>query len=280
MRGKNELGEALRRHRRERGVTGTELASSVGVGQGTISKIERGRLVPDLGFITKFAHTLRLKKQDASRLLQMAGLVPGGATPESVLQYLPADFVDVDWSERRQLTVSQAEAKSANLRVFSPLLIPGLLQSNAYVRYAIQAAGVCEGKSLERAIRARLSRQRLLKAPGKRFCFIVCEAALHCRIGPVDVLKEQIGHLKHFMLGRDVELLMIPLDAPFAVVPPPAFYLLDRRVYIELPHGDLWLLERSNAFDIYDGLFKSLVHLSIKGEALAAKLDELSQRLG
>jgi len=280
MRGKNELGEALRRHRRERGVTGTELASSVGVGQGTISKIESGRLVPDLGFITKFAHTLRLKKQDASRLLQMAGLIPGGATPESVLQYLPADFVDVDWSERRQLTVAQAEAKSTNLRVFSPLLVPGLLQSSAYVRHAFQAAGVGEGKSLERAIQARLTRQRLLKAPEKQFCFIICEAALHCRIGPVAVLKEQIDHLKQLTLDGGVDLFMIPLDAPFAVVPPPAFYLLDRRVYIELPHGDLWLLERSNAFDIYDRLFKLLARASIKGEALAAKLDELSQRLG
>jgi len=128
---KSELGRILRRFRRERGITGGELASHVGVGQGTISKIECGRLVPDLDFLSKFASVLRLKEGDAAAVMRLAGVVPSGVTPESVLQYLPVDFLQVDWSERRQETVALAEAKSSSIRVFNPSVCRDSFKPNA-----------------------------------------------------------------------------------------------------------------------------------------------------
>src|ERR1700722_10729039 len=199
MRGKNELGQALRRFRRERGITGGELASHVGVGQGTISKVECGRLVPDLDFLSKFASVLRLKQDDAAAVMRLAGVVPNGVTPESVLQYLPVDFLQVDWAERRQETVALAETKSGNISVFNPLYVPGLLQTESYAREVIKASGVRGTQSIERAVQARLRRQSVLQAREKRMRFILTEAALLAGIGPLTVRVEKIRHLKRMV---------------------------------------------------------------------------------
>src|SRR4051812_47352781 len=131
---KGELGETLHRFRRDRGITGAELAESVGVTQGTISKMERGFLVPDLDFLAKFAHSLRLTYDEAAKLMNLAGVIPSGVTPERALQYLPVDFLQVNWAERRQVTVAMSESRSRTIRVFNPLFVPGLLQTERYAR--------------------------------------------------------------------------------------------------------------------------------------------------
>ena len=276
---KNELGETLRRFRRERGITGGELASHVGVGQGTISKIECGRLVPDLDFLSKFASVLRLKQDDAAAVMRMAGVVVNGITPESVLQYLPVDFLQANWSERRQETVALAEAKSSSIRVFNPLCVPGLLQTERYAREVIKSSGVRGTRSIERAVRARLRRQSVLQIPNKRVSFVLTEAALLAGIGSPDMRAEQIRHLQHLVTGGWVKVGVIPSSASLPLIPPPGFYLFDRRIYIELPHGDLWLLSRSHAYDTYRTLFDVLAQHATFGAGVGTKLDELVTQL-
>jgi len=271
----SELGTTLRRLRRERGITGTQLASSVGVTQGTISKIERGLLVPDLDFLSKFAHTLRLTQGETAPLLRLAGVIPGGATPQSVLQYLPVDFVQADWVERRQETIAAAEAKASRISIFNPLLVPGLVQTEHYARHVIQAAGEDSPLRIERAVRARMRRQRVLHDSHKDVSIIVTESALLSRIAPADVQTEQVKHLRHLASSGEVRLGIISQSAPLALVLPPAFYLLDRRVHIELPHGDLWLLARSQSCEVYERLFRQLSAHSITGEAVLKKLGQL-----
>jgi transcriptional regulator with XRE-family HTH domain len=269
----------LRRYRRERGLSGSELAASLGVTQGTISKMESGQLDPDLDFLSKFIHTLRVKQSDAAVMMRLAGVVPAGTTPDRVLQYLPVDFLHADFSRRRQETIAHAESQSKVIRVFNPLLIPGLLQTENYTRQVMTTGGVRGRLSIDRAVRARRRRQRLLQTKGKRFTFLTTEAALLTRVGSVDVLAEQFRFLKYISGTGQIKLGFVGFDAALSVLPPPGFYLLDRRVYIELPHGDLWLLERSHSFDTYRTLFSRLVENAAFGDAFTAKLDELLDRM-
>jgi hypothetical protein len=205
--------------------------------------------------------------------------VPSGFTPESVLQYLPVDFLQADWSERRQETVAQAEAKSSSIRVFNPLCVPGLLQTERYAREVIKSSGVRGARSIERAVRARLRRQSVLQIPNKRFSFVLTEAALLAGIGSPDMRAEQIRHLQHLVTGGWVEVGVIPSSATLPVIPPPGFYLFDRRIYVELPHGDLWLLSRSHAYDTYRTLFDVLTNHATFGKDTAAMLDEFLRHI-
>ena len=279
MANKRELGETLRRFRRERRMTGTQLASRVGVTQGTVSKIESGLLVPDLDFLSKFAHTLRLTQGDTADLLRLAGAVPCGATAESVLQYLPVDFVQADWAERRQETIAAAEAKAKRICVYNSLLVPGVLQTERYARHVITAAGRETPASAERAVRARMRRRAVLASRRKQFTFLISETALSARVAPADVLIEQLEHLQSLVRGGRIAIAIIRTADPLPVIPPPPFYLLDRRVHIELPHGDLWLLTRSHAFPVYERLFSRLRGCAVQGDNAVAILRNLMNML-
>src|SRR5262249_45178918 len=149
------------------------------------------RLIPDLDFISKFAHLLRLTRKDAADLMRLAGVMPVGITPERALQYLPVDFLQAEWSQRRQETVALAEAKAETIKVFNPLVVPGLLQTEQYARHVLRAAGVCGAKNLARAVESRLRRQRRLRRGQQDTTVMITEAAITSRLAPAKVLSEQ-----------------------------------------------------------------------------------------
>ncbi len=59
---------------------------------GTVSKMEMGRLASDIEYLSKFAHILRLEPAQSTELMRLAGVVPQGTTPASVLRLCPAFF--------------------------------------------------------------------------------------------------------------------------------------------------------------------------------------------
>lgn len=280
----NELGMAVRRHRHARGLTGTELAASVGVRQGTVSKIERGRLIPDLDFLSKLSQVLRLTRSDAHELMRLAGVVPTGVAPERMLQYLPVDFISADWSERRQETIAAAESRSMSFSVFNPFLVPGLLQTRAYAEQVLRTAGVEGPVHLQRAVSTRLKRQEVLRRQGRSITFLMTEGAVTSPVISAEVLAEQIERL--FRLSERwgnesrLSLGLIPASTKLSVLPPPAFYLFEQKVYVELPHGDLWLRERSNAVGEYRRLYRRLRESAVFGAECRTLLERLrsSQR--
>lgn len=274
--GTTALGERLRAIRKAHRVTGEDLAASLGVTQGTISKMETGRLSPDIDYLTKFAHILRLDTAQAAELMQLAGVVPQGTTPASFLRFVPCDFLTLNWAERRQETAREAELRSSRIRVFQPLLIPGLLQTEAYARHVFDRAGSKGGAAIHRAVQARLRRQQVLADRGKRTCFLITESALRCRLAPADVMRAQYGHLAQVVADGRVRVGLIPVDAASSIPYPPAFYLFDDRVYIELPHGDLWLLDRSDTRGTYESLFRSLVDIARFDEGAVRLLERLA----
>lgn len=269
--GTTALGERLRAIRKAHRVSGEELAMGLGVTQGTISKLETGRLSPDIDYLTKFAHILRLDAAQAAELMQLAGVIPQGTTPASFLRFVPCDFLTVNWAQRRQDTAREAELRSERIRVFQPLLIPGLLQTESYARHIFLRAGSKGEAEIRRAVHSRLRRQRVLADRGKRTCFLITESALRCRMAPADVMLAQYQHLAAVIADGRVRVGLVPIDAAPPTPYPPSFYLFDDRVYIELPHGDLWLLDRSDTLGTYEALFGSLVDV--------AMFDEPAQRL-
>lgn len=272
------LGERLRTLRKSRRVTGAELACGMGVTQGTVSKMETGRLKPDVDYLSRFAHTLRLTPGQASELLSLAGLVPQGSTPESFLRFVPCDFVTDNWAERRQDTAASAETRAKRVRVFQPLLVPGLLQTADYARHVLLGAGVRGIVSLRRAVAARVRRQRVLRAADRSVAFLITEAALRCRLAPPDVMLAQYQYLAELCASSRLVLGVLPIDSPVGMPLPPAFHLFDERVYIELPHGDLWLFDRSGAVEIYASLYRRLGDHALTGADAQRLLLHLAAR--
>jgi len=277
---RSPLAKTLREHRKDKRLTGPQLAERLGVTQGTISKLENGQLHPTIDFLSKFAHALRLTRSDTETLLQLAGVVPGESTATDFLRFLPYDFLDADWTARRQRSFATSERAADAIRGYQPFLIPGLLQTEAYARRALTLAGVTNPRQLDRGVRARLERQRVLMNPRKRFLFLLAGEALRTVIGTPTERDEQVRHLLELSHCPNLRIGVVPSERAMRVLPPPPFYVFDtERVYIELPHGDLWLLEPSHAAGIYLKLFERLSDSAVFGEALIAELEQVRKRL-
>lgn len=120
------------------------------------------------------------------------------------------------------------EAEVLSRFSYDPLLVPGLLQTEAYARAVF--AYHCPPFSKEivdQHTEARLGRQRLLtRDPLAELSFIIGEEALRNPVGSVEVVREQRQHLLEVGALRNVEVQVMPtgggfhtgLDGPFVLV--------------------------------------------------------------
>lgn len=277
--GNSILARRLREHREQHRLTGPQLAARLKVTQGTISKLENGNLAPTIDYLSRFAHHLRLDRQQTKELINLAGVVPADTHAAEFLQFLPYDFLDLEWTHRRQGAVAVSEKAATLLRVYHPHFVPGLLQTPTYARHVFELAGVADSAQRERSVAARMERQRLLDDGQKRFTFLIAETALATRIGDREERLLQVRRLGDLARRKNVRIGLLPLSHPPPLLPPPAFTLFDsEKVLIELPHGDLWLLNAGTS-DTYSKVFASLERSALFGEALLSRLSKVELRL-
>jgi transcriptional regulator with XRE-family HTH domain len=106
------------------------------------------------------------------------------------------------------------ENDAARISVYMPLVLPGLLQTPAYIR-ALLAVGPRPEEWRERALTARLRRQEILeRADGTapRLVAVVTEAALMYRWGSREDRRAQIAHLAAISRRPSVELRLLRFD--------------------------------------------------------------------
>lgn len=88
--------------------------------------------------------------------------------------------------------------ETALFRVYSPTLVPGLLQTEGYASALLTSIAdfreVPVNDGPEAGV-ARVQRSRVIHEPGHRFVFLIEEAALYYQIGDSDVMAGQLGHL-------------------------------------------------------------------------------------
>ena len=101
----------------------------------------------------------------------------------------------------------QAEAEASILRCWSPLLVPGVLQCESYMRAVLQVEPYTTER-LGELVRARLERQSVI---GRAYLTAVIDQhVLQRPVGTPAIMAEQCGHLA-IMAGRsDIGLHVIP----------------------------------------------------------------------
>ncbi|MGI5153196.1 helix-turn-helix domain-containing protein [Plantactinospora sp. CA-294935] len=89
----------------------------------------------------------------------------------------------------------EVERDALVLRTYNPLVVPGLLQTEAYAR-ALLAAGSLTPAQLDQQVQARIDRQQVLDAEKPPTLIAVLDATvLHRSIGGPQVMREQLDHL-------------------------------------------------------------------------------------
>jgi transcriptional regulator with XRE-family HTH domain len=224
------VGEILARMRRGRHLSGAKLAALVGMSQPKVSRIERGRGLPDPEDVVAIARALEADDALVDDLRRRAEQVHDRMT-----DWMPA----ASGLANRQRGVAEWESAAREIRDFQPGVLPGLLQTGSYMRATLlsfQRVVQSEGdeRELARAVTARTERQEALTDTGTMFHFVVTEAVLRNRLCPPASMLEQVARLRELMDRPNVHFAVIPDEVAIPIPPQLGFIVYgDDMVMIE-----------------------------------------------
>ncbi|MEU5431628.1 helix-turn-helix transcriptional regulator [Streptomyces olivoreticuli] len=183
-------GNQVKLWRTEANVSREELAQEAGYGPETIKSMEQGRRRP-----TK--HLLEVADEMCGAKGKLAAAHP----------YLePEPFAS---RSREYMTI---EGEAIALHWYETLLVPGLLQTEAYARELMEnQCPFMDEETVEARVAARLQRGELLKKTTVLFSFVIHEAALRSLVGGTTGMKEQLGHLLVVGAARNVSIQALPM---------------------------------------------------------------------
>ncbi len=202
---RRRLAAELHRLRELSGLTGDQVAVRLGWSPSKISRIENIRS--------------GIKVQDASRLLDLYG-VQGGHRDDLLALAQEAErkgwweTYSADWPADFSNYIDM-EAEAQSISSWEPLVVPGLLQTEAYGRAVIanwQSFTALPDSVIERRVKVRLERQQVIAGDDAlRFAVILDESVLHRRFGENSVMNEQLKRLFEESQRPNITLQVLPL---------------------------------------------------------------------
>ncbi|MGI5144116.1 helix-turn-helix domain-containing protein [Streptomyces sp. CA-106110] len=185
---RENVARQLRDLRRNAGLTVTELASRCGWHHAKTSRIENARTPPS-------PTDIRLWCRATDAADQVPDLIAASQHAESLYR---------EWRQRvrsglKRLQDSYVELYRSTelLRVYSPVLVPGLLQTEGYAQalLSLNARFLNIPDDGAEAAAARVQRSQIIHEPGHRFVFLIEEAVLSYQLGDADAMAAQLGYL-------------------------------------------------------------------------------------
>lgn len=196
------LGNALRRERMKKGWSLRKFAYHLGVTDpGVISRWETGDRTPKPETVSHMLAALGLKGEAHNEILALAY---GTKASSWIATNLPA--------QRQQLAaLLDFEQHSTALAHVAPLLVPGLLQTEDYIRAIMH--GLPPGEVATR-VAIRLGRRDILTRHNPiRYTTLVGEAALRQVIGNRQILLDQLRHLVEMAQRHsNIDLRVVPFE--------------------------------------------------------------------
>lgn len=231
------LASALRRLRVASGVSQGDVARRAGWVQPKVSRLETGVQTPTELDVRVWAAQTFATPLETEALLDMLSATN--------VEYVPtADLLRRGEWARQQAHMGAMEAAAIRNGEYQPAFLPSLLHSADYAHALLRLPGSARSKGasvtdLERIIAGCLKRQELVREPGRRWQFVIGEAALWSAPGGVDVQVDQLAHLEMVSTVLGVELGVMPLRAPMVVLPISGFRVFDDElVIVELLDGE------------------------------------------
>ena len=184
------LGAELRHARDQAGLTQDELGRPLFVSGSYIGQMEAGtrRMLPE------YAHQI-------DEILGTNGFFTRNCEVSNKSRY-PDHFAEA----------AEAEATATTIREYAPLLVPGLLQTEAYARSVFRAYQPTATEDvIDELVEARLDRARLLSHPTKpQLWAVLDEAALRRGVGSAVVMAELLRHVGELARRHRIVVQVMP----------------------------------------------------------------------
>jgi transcriptional regulator with XRE-family HTH domain len=201
-------GAALRRAREAKGWTQAELAQEMGYDPSVISKLETGTVTAS-----------QQHARAADRALETAGLF--AAWLDDMVNSARGPY---------QRDIAELEEQASVLNVWEPSFIPGLLQTEEYMRHVYLAGRPdASDEQIQQMVAVRLARQEIrnrVDPPPPMLYAVIWEPALRVPVGGPEVMHDQLKLLaKTAKNERRMRVQILPLNrganpgmtAPFVV---------------------------------------------------------------
>ncbi|MEU8272099.1 helix-turn-helix transcriptional regulator [Sphaerisporangium sp. NPDC049002] len=191
------FGHELARCRKEKGWSQARLAERLGCSPSLIGHIETDSRNPQLDFAEGCDRAFDLS--DSHRFVRLCRRIrdaPSG--PQWFLR----------WQE-------EIEPQATALRTWDPLLVPGLLQTEAYARAVFRGHLATPEEKVEQQVRARIQRSLILEGHNAPTLWVLLdEFVLRRPIGGAEVMRQQLAHLATVANHRNVTVQVVPYDNP------------------------------------------------------------------
>ncbi|WP_084478024.1 helix-turn-helix domain-containing protein [Nocardia jejuensis] len=256
------LGKRLREMRKDARLSGRQLAALAGWHESKVSKIETGDRSPTEADLS--AYCLHTGNRD-----QCADLVATLRNVESA--YLEwRRILNTGTRRRQQASVALAE-QTKIMRIFEPVLIPGILQTAEYAEAVLRRATRFYRipDDVDQAVSKRIERQQVLYRGHRRFHVLLAEQALRTTVGGDEVMIGQLDRLCAVIGLPRVLLGVIPAEAQLPIQMTNFVMFDDRLVLVEAVTAELSITQ-PRELAMYGRLFAELAEASVTGAAARA----------
>lgn len=252
----NELSALLRRLRKDAGLSGVDASHQANeISQSSISRYERGLFVPSVDDAAELARVYKASPADRRRLLQLVRDLRENTTPSArvIMQRAAGEM---------QARIGRIEASSVRIRYFHPLVISGLLQTEAYMATVFASGGDLPLEQQRAAVAQRMERQDVLRDDRHEFTFVLPEGALRWQMGSPAVMVEQLEHVVAVSRLSNVRIGIIPWTTRVDLAPMHGFDLHDERAAIVGTETATAFLTNPHDVVAYSKLFAELEALA------------------
>ncbi|HWO61480.1 MAG TPA: helix-turn-helix transcriptional regulator [Umezawaea sp.] len=200
-----ELGQELHLARKRANLTATSVAEELGWSPGKLSKMENGWRGTDSWDYGTLLGKLGADRQTRERIRRIASEQDIGHFIRAHEGKLSDNLLCLMIHERAALTMHKYE----------PMLIPGLLQTEGYIRAVFAQHAPLSKEEMDYFVSSRMGRQQILigsRAPDATF--YIHETALQTVIGGREVMHDQMMSLAFMCEWKRLRPRVIPLAAP------------------------------------------------------------------
>jgi transcriptional regulator with XRE-family HTH domain len=259
-----QFGRIVRDIRKQRGMTGVELALKVGISQSIISKIENG-------------HYAKVDPAELERILNIL------EAPASILQRMQgsASYFSAKAGEQRMRslmseTTHKDELVAKCIRCYANNVLPAIVQTRRYRKRYMEVGGI-DASSLDK-VSHLMERQDMLWEGGRRYSIIVPQSVLYSSFVPASAMRAQLDRLERIASLPHVQMGVIPLTAGMPLIDFSSFVMYDDQLMVvALPTGEN---RNSSEVTTYLKVFESLEALACYGAAAVALIRQAMDYTG
>ena len=264
----SSLSSTLKQYRIQADLSQTEAARRADLSQAGVARFETGMQVPTPDQVRALCRVYKIPASQRAELVAAAGDLRAGMTAAR-----PVLSRGTGW--KIQARIGRIERDATLIREFQPLIIPGLLQTEEYMRAVFGQRMTPADR--DRAVAERLTRQARLSI-GQEARLVVPEGALWWQAGSPAVMAAQLDHVTEVAArgwsastggAPAVQVGLIPWDRPVDVFPVHGFTAYDAQVVlIGTWAGSAFVTGPDVA--VYVERFEALGRLAVYGEEAAA----------